>query len=73
MMEFSVWGIAPRDEFETLLCEVVRGKRITDKRLAEAVKVEAIKRGNKNVRIMELDMACADIAGMFSASAPVQS
>jgi hypothetical protein len=66
--EYSVWGIEPGGEFETLLCEVVRGEHITDNRLAEAVKAEAIKRGNRNVRIMALDLATVNIGAMFAAT-----
>lgn len=71
MVEYSIWGIAPGDDSETLLCEVVRGERITDKRLAEAVKLEAKARGNTAVRIMALDMGRADIGAMFAATVAI--
>ena len=64
-MEFSIWGIPPGETLETLLCEFVRGERITDRALANAVKLEAEKRGNSKVRIMALDLASVDVAAMF--------
>ena len=55
--EFSIWGVPPGDDAETLLCEAVRGERITERALAEAVKAEAERRGNTRVRILELDLS----------------
>lgn len=71
MLEYSIWGIPPGEDSETLLCEVVRGERITNKRLADAVKLEAERRGNSSVRIMALNMGGADIGAMFAATVDI--
>lgn len=66
-VEYSIWGIPAGETHETLLCEVVRGERITSEPLAEAVKAEAERRGYTAVRIVTLrmDMTAPELARLF--------